>query len=88
MKRYKLKVYGKVQGVGYRYHSVMLARAYGVRGYVENMADGSVVVEAEGEADDLKRFIKECKEGPAHAFVSKFVQTEIAYCDDAHFLKR
>ena len=88
MKRFKLQVYGKVQGIGYRYHAVMLARAYGIRGFVQNMPNKSVIIEAEGEYDDLKRFLKECKEGPAHAYVSEFTEVEIAYCNDAHFLKR
>jgi acylphosphatase len=48
---------GEVQGVGYRYFVTGCARAAGVNGYVQNMADGSVLMEVEGEQAALDAFI-------------------------------
>lgn len=41
---------GLVQGVGFRYEARLLAVRLGLTGYVQNLSDGTVVVEAEGES--------------------------------------
>lgn len=58
------RVYGRVQGVGFRYSTVIQARRIGVTGYTRNMPDGSVEVVAEGEEDKLKKLISWLKQGP------------------------
>ncbi|MBN2881643.1 acylphosphatase [Candidatus Woesearchaeota archaeon] len=40
-----LKIFGRVQGVGFRYFVSRVARAYGLFGFVRNEMDGSVLVE-------------------------------------------
>ena len=55
MKRASIRVYGIVQGVGFRPFVYNLAISLGIRGFVLNDSDG-VVIEAEGE--DLDRFIE------------------------------
>lgn len=40
--------YGRVQGVGFRYRANYAAQTYGVSGWVRNLCDGSVELEAEG----------------------------------------
>lgn len=47
---------GAVQGVGFRYFVYSKAKAFDIKGYVENMDDGSVVVIAEGEENNLSSF--------------------------------
>ena len=47
---------GTVQGVGFRYTSVQVARGYDVTGYVRNCADGRVECVAEGSAAELDSF--------------------------------
>lgn len=48
---------GRVQGVGFRYTTARLAEALPVHGYVMNLCDGSVRMEAEGKAVDLRRLL-------------------------------
>jgi len=48
---------GDVQGVGFRYATTRIARRFDVAGYVQNLPDGKVEVVAEGESDEIERFI-------------------------------
>jgi len=59
----RIIVSGKVQGVGYRYFSQMKAVQYGVKGWVKNLADGSVEVIARGENNQLEPFIADLRKG-------------------------
>ena len=51
-------VSGRVQHVGYRSRVVTMARTLDLKGYVRNLADGRVLVVAEGERLDLERFCR------------------------------
>ncbi len=62
-------VHGRVQGVGFRYTAVREARRRGIRGTVANLPDGSVEVEAEGEAAALEGFLTWLRRGPPGAHV-------------------
>lgn len=48
---------GKVQGVGFRYETISVARGYAVTGIVENLADGRVHLIAAGEATEVNKFL-------------------------------
>ncbi len=63
------RVYGRVQGVGFRFFVQAQARRLGVRGWVRNEYDGSVEVACEGPADSVKRFTERLRKGPAGARV-------------------
>ncbi len=45
---------GHVQGVGFRYQTVAVAKGYEVSGWVRNLADGRVEMLAEGERSEVK----------------------------------
>ncbi|MBK7213097.1 MAG: acylphosphatase [Bacteroidales bacterium] len=70
MVHYKISVKGKVQGVGFRYHTIMKAGELGVFGFVRNESDGSVYIEAEGDEDSVRKFLEWCHEGPRWARVT------------------
>lgn len=53
---------GRVQGVGFRYTVKDLARGFDVRGWVKNLPDGTVELQAMGEEDELHDFIREISE--------------------------
>lgn len=75
-KLYKIKVTGYVQGVGFRWSALKEARSLGITGFVKNLPDGSVYIEAEGLLEQLNAFVEWCKAGPVNGFVeSAIVET-------------
>jgi acylphosphatase len=52
---------GQVQGVGFRYTTLQIARGFDVKGYVENLSDGRVHLVVEAEPGEAKRFLDEIK---------------------------
>jgi acylphosphatase len=48
---------GRVQGVGFRYAALQVAREFEVSGFVANLTDGRVVLEAEGTREEVDAFI-------------------------------
>lgn len=66
-----IRLYGKVQGVGFRYFAKNMAIMYNIKGWVKNNADGSVEIKAEGSREDLGQFIVKLKTDNPEAIVSK-----------------
>jgi len=66
---FKIHVRGRVQGVGFRWSAVREARNRGIKGFVKNLSDGSVYIEAEGSMKQLNTFVEWCKKGPGFGFV-------------------
>ncbi len=80
-----LQIFGRVQGVGFRYYTQIKADELGIKGYTKNRPDGSVYIEAEGEEKPLEAFVFWCEEGPAWARVSKVEKQEIPLRDFHRF---
>ena len=74
-----LLIRGRVQGVGFRYFVLNEARLLGIRGFVRNLANGSVYVEDVGEPGILEVFIQSCRTGPARAVVTAFLENDMPY---------
>ena len=70
MKHKNIIVKGKVQNVGFRFYTNKKAVELGIKGYVKNMPDGSVYIEAEADEITLDHFIIWCKKGPTWARVN------------------
>lgn len=72
MIRVQLKIYGKVQGVYFRAHTIQKAEALGgISGFVCNDADGTVTVVAEGPENKINDLIDWCRSGPSTSEVEK-----------------
>jgi len=69
-----IRIHGKVQGVGYRFFATRVARRLGLKGLIFNVRDGSVEATVEGEAGAIDDWIKELKEGPRYAEVTRIDQ--------------
>ncbi len=74
-----INVHGRVQGVGFRYATLLKATSLGLAGFVKNKTDGSVYIEAEGEDKNMLDFISWCRKGPPLAKV-----TELHIQDSPH----
>jgi acylphosphatase len=71
MQRLLVRMRGRVQGVGFRYFVLRVARSLSLTGTVRNEADGSVCVEAQGLPAALEEFLQELREGHASARVDQ-----------------
>ena len=56
---------GQVQGVGFRYTTLGIAKRHNVTGFVRNLPDGLVELVAEGEAAEVERFLRAVADGMA-----------------------
>jgi acylphosphatase len=74
--RRRYVIAGRVQGVGFRYFTQEAAAREGVYGWVRNVPDGNVEVEAEGEAEAIDRFEHRIRRGPRGARVDLFDVSE------------
>lgn len=72
----KFKVIGRVQGVGFRYFTQMLANKIGIYGYVKNMFDGSVEVYAIGTDEQLQNLEYGISKGPSYSRVERVIKKE------------
>lgn len=53
---------GHVQGVGFRYQTLQVAKGFEVSGYVRNLPDGRVQLEAEGSPGEVAAFVTAVQE--------------------------
>jgi acylphosphatase len=68
-RRVRAIVSGRVQGVSFRAATVATARRLGVVGWVKNLDDGAVELEAEGPEPAIAALLAWCHQGPPAARV-------------------
>jgi acylphosphatase len=64
-------VKGRVQGVGFRYFAQDAAEEAGLSGWVRNLPDRNVEFFAQGDEEDLDRFLQKLLRGPVMARVER-----------------
>ncbi|TDI87591.1 MAG: acylphosphatase [Caldithrix sp.] len=69
----KIIVKGRVQGVGFRWFVQQQARNFGVSGYVRNLGNGDVEIEAEGDRGRVEELLKSVRVGPTFSKVREVV---------------
>ncbi len=67
--RRRYVISGRVQRVGFRFFTEDAASREGLNGWVQNLPDGRVEIEAEGDAEALARFEYRVRQGPRSAEV-------------------
>lgn len=73
-----IKVIGKVQGVFFRQSAREMAHTFRIKGEVQNMPDGTVLITASGAEEDLHILTEWCRKGgPPKATVSQVLIEEI-----------
>lgn len=58
MERLRIRFYGDVQGVGFRYRAYHSANSLGLTGWVKNCPDGTVLCEVQGDRDDIDKMVE------------------------------
>jgi acylphosphatase len=77
-RRIRAIVSGRVQGVSYRASTVAEARRHGLVGWVANLPDGGVELEAEGPDERIAALLAWCAHGPPAARVTGVAVVELA----------
>jgi acylphosphatase len=77
MRRVKLTIAGRVQGVFFRKATKQKADELGVIGTVRNLDDGQVEVIAQADPAILAEFMDWCHQGPLLARVDEIAQIEL-----------
>ena len=75
MRARRIRVSGRVQGVGYRDWLVAEATAAGLAGWVRNRADGTVEALLSGEADAVGAVLMAARRGPSPARVERIEES-------------
>ncbi len=81
MKSYQITVSGRVQRVGFRFHTHKTANLMSIKGFVMNKPNGDVYIEAEGEDQNLNEFILWCRKGPDWSTVTDIKIIEQPVCN-------
>ena len=85
MTRRHLQIYGRVQGIGYRWFVQEIGEKYSLTGWVRNVEDGSVEAEAQGDSRSLELFISDLKDKCGPALVRDISITEIQETNETGF---
>ena len=80
MESVRLRITGRVQGVGYRLWAIHMATSLGLCGWVRNRRDGSVEALVTGDPEPVAAMIEACRRGPYAARVADV--TAVADEDD------
>jgi acylphosphatase len=82
LKRVRALVSGRVQGVCFRAYTRDRALGLGLVGFVRNLIDGRVEIEAQGPLEDVDALIEWASIGPSYARVSDVSTEEIELRED------
>ncbi|MEA3475466.1 MAG: acylphosphatase [Candidatus Cloacimonadota bacterium] len=77
MKKIKITISGRVQGVCFRYFAYELALKLNIKGYVKNLWNGDVEAVTIGSEQNVERFLKQIKIGPPASRIDKVELQEI-----------
>lgn len=62
---------GRVQGVGFRWTVKSVAQGFDVTGWVRNLPDGRVELQAQGDEDELTAFLEAVAESELKGHIKK-----------------
>jgi acylphosphatase len=88
VRRIRVRVTGRVQGVFFRASCAEAARGRDVAGWVRNAPDGAVEAAFEGPAGDVEAMVAWCRRGPPLARVDAVQVVEEAPTGDSGFRVR
>ena len=71
MKRVRVRIHGRVQGVFFRAETRSRAESLGLAGWVRNAPNGSVEALFEGDPVRVDSMVEWCRRGPSGAHVNE-----------------
>lgn len=78
MIRYLIIVDGRVQGVGFRYFTQMMAIKYNLTGWCKNLDDGKVQIEVQGLKENIISFIHALNKGNGFSRIDNMDLNELS----------
>ena len=80
-RRVRVRIEGRVQGVGFRYWVEQTAGGLGLRGWVRNRRDATVEAVFAGPAEVVSDMVHRCRRGPPAARVADVATLEEGTAD-------
>jgi acylphosphatase len=77
--RFYFKIFGDVQGIGFRYHLRGEAESFSLFGWARNANDGTVEGEIEGDEASVEKFFEKVEQGLGFAKVEKIEKESRTY---------
>jgi acylphosphatase len=68
---------GHVQGVGFRFTVRQIAKGFDVTGWVRNLPDGRVELQATGEEDEVRAFVDRIADSELHSLIRKQIENKL-----------
>ncbi|HEY2103400.1 MAG TPA: acylphosphatase [Chthoniobacterales bacterium] len=69
---------GRVQGVGFRYSVKQIAKGFSITGWIRNLQDGRVEMQASGEAEELDAFLQTVQKSELRPLIRKVSKLDLA----------
>ena len=77
MKAVQVFYEGRVQGVGFRYSVRQIAKGFNVTGWVRNLNDGRVELQANGESEEVDAFLEGIRQSELGSLIRKQSQSPL-----------
>ena len=84
MKAVQVFYEGRVQGVGFRYSVRQVAKGFNVIGWVRNLNDGRVELQASGESEEVDAFLEGIRQSELGFLIRKESENALTTSPDAH----
>jgi acylphosphatase len=84
MKAVQIFYEGRVQGVGFRYSVRQIAKGFNVVGWVRNLTDGRVEMQASGEAEEVDGFLEGIRQSELGSLIRKESENPLTTPPDSH----
>lgn len=84
MKAVQVFYEGRVQGVGFRYSVKQIVRGFNVTGWVRNLADGRVELQASGEPEEVDAFLEGIRQSELGSLIRKESQNALPIPPPTH----
>lgn len=68
---------GRVQGVGFRFTVLHIAKGFDVIGWVRNLPDGRVELQVTGQEDEVRAFLAQVAESELHSLIRKKFENKL-----------